>query len=100
MKRKISLERLYSLGDYKNIKFSEEVSEIPDELVNNEQFITILTNLMLLRIEQNYNKYIKLMESTRGKSIEDAISLIEDLKINQLDNLETFIKEQAEKKEN
>ena len=100
MKRKISLERLYSLGDFKNIKFSEEVSEIPDELVNNEQFITILTNLMLLRIEQNYNKYIKLMESTRGKSIEDAINLIEDLKINQLDNLETFIKEQAEKKEN
>jgi len=100
MKRKINIERLYSLGDYKNIKFSEEVSEIPDELVNNEQFITILTSLMLLRIEQNYNKYIKLMESTRGKSIEDVINLMEDLKINQIDNLDAFLKEQAKEKEN
>lgn len=100
MKRKINIERLYSLGDYKNIKFSEEVSEIPDELVNNEQFITILTSLMLLRIEQNYNKYIKLMESTRGKSIEDVINLLEDLKINQIDNLDAFLKEQAQEKEN
>jgi len=94
MKRRINIERLYNLGDFKNIKFSEEVSEIPDELVNNEQFVTILTNLMLLRIEQNYNKYIKLMESTRGRSIDEAINLIEDLKITQLDNLENFIKEQ------
>jgi len=98
MKRKINIERLYSLGDYKNIKFSEEVSEIPEELVNNEQFITILTSLMILRIEQTYNKYIKLMESTRGRSTDDAISLIEDLKINQLDNLLDFMKETKKEK--
>lgn len=100
MKRKISIERLYNLGDFKNIKFSEEVSEIPDELVNNEQFITILSSLMLLRIEQNYHKYIKLMESTRGRSVEDAIGLLEDLKISQIDHLEEFLKEQAKEKEN
>ena len=95
MKRSIEIDRLYWLGDFRNIRFREEVSDIPEGLVNNEQFITILTSLMLLRIEQNYNKYIKLMDSTKGKSTEDNISLIEDLKIRQLDNLSDFMKEQA-----
>jgi len=91
--KKISIERHYWLGDFKHIKIIEETAEIPNELSNNEEFIEAVTLLTLLHIEKTYNKYLKVLNSTKGLSIEDALLYLEDLTVREVDTLEKILKE-------
>ncbi len=88
MKNRIAVERIYSLGDYKNIKFTEETTEIPDEIYLNEEAISCIRNIQLLDIEIQYNRYLVLsrgdetalknvntFEKTRIKLYERFLSL-------------------------
>lgn len=69
MEKKISTERLYSLGDYKNIKFSDEITGIPDEISNNPEASKLLRYLQLLEIEYSYSRYMLLAEKLYGQKL-------------------------------
>jgi hypothetical protein len=80
MNKKISVERLYSLGDFKNIKFYDEISDIPENVALNEKAMSLLHFLQLLEIESSHKKYLRLgaMLPARPEQIDAAIELIEN----------------------
>lgn len=69
MEKKISTERLYSLGDYKNIKFSDEITGVPEDIFNNPDASKLLRYLQLLEIEYSYSRYMLLAEKLYGQKL-------------------------------
>jgi len=63
MQRKIIVERLYPLGDYKNIKLIEEVSEIPEELANNSDYMEKLRKSVMASVELGFYDYVTMLKT-------------------------------------
>lgn len=108
-KRSIGIERLFSLGDFRNIKFVDTIVDIPEEVANNEKVIQALTLIQLARIEKSYFQYLKMLETTskmvnRDEVIEYLASYSDEIysKLFELiKKQETFEeKEKQEKSEN
>jgi len=79
MDRSISVTRTYSLGNYKNIKFSDTISGIPDELANNTEFMNELRFLQIVGVDKNYFDYVQNAENWHNLNIEDAIATLDSL---------------------
>lgn len=87
MERTLFTERIYSLGDYKNIKFNNTLAGIPEELANNTKAIELLFTQQFLSCEIAYRKYYDMMEKIaeeftvlkNGKKIADTQAIIEFL---------------------
>ena len=62
MQRKISVERLYSLEQYQNIKFTSELSDIPEEVALDEQAMDMLYYLQMVSCDLAYKKYMEIRE--------------------------------------
>jgi len=77
MPGKISAERLYSLGNYKNIKFIEEVNDIPDDLMFNVEYVTYVRTLQALRLDKSYLQYLQLFDEVVQKVIDETMELAE-----------------------
>lgn len=72
MSKRIFVERLYSLGDYKNIKFGMEETELPDD-VDVEAHYKEITAL----IEKAFMDYKLMAEELRSKeTLEEAYDFI------------------------
>lgn len=89
--RTLKVERLYSLGDYKNIKFVSEIYNVPRELAFNKEVMDKINYLMLLDIESNFRKYVELSSTINTLKIEDTMKYLEEERINTLDELNKII---------
>lgn len=87
----LKVERLYSLGDYKNIKFVSELYNVPKELAFRKEFIDQINYLMLLDVESNFRKYIELSSTLSTIKLEDMMQYLEDERINTLDKIKDII---------
>jgi len=82
MEQTIGMERLYKLGDFKNLKFIDTISGIQDEYILNDEFQDMLRVLQLVRADKYYLKYVKLFDDVVQKvidkvmTIEEAIDLL------------------------
>lgn len=62
MERKLNTERLYYLGNYKNIKISNELSNIPESFIS-DKVIDLLYTHQLLAIEKAYRQYHEIIKN-------------------------------------
>jgi hypothetical protein len=62
MQNKLSVERLYSLGDYKNIKFINELDGIPESFATNPKAMELLFFQQTLACEIAYRKYYEVID--------------------------------------
>lgn len=62
MNRNLKLRRIYNLGDYNNIEFTEEITEIPEKFVLNEEVMSKFRQLLMLNVEKSYIKYLELLQ--------------------------------------
>jgi hypothetical protein len=99
MEKKISVERLFSLGDFKNIKFYDEITEIPEEVANNPEASSLLRYLQLLEIEYSYNHYMLLVEKLYGHKLplDEILELLEKERSLVFENLLKVINHKNEK---
>lgn len=79
MDRSISVTRTYSLGNYKNIKFSDTISEVPKDLAINQEVMGVLRYLQLVSIEKSYFEYVHNAEEWHDLGIEEAIEKLNGL---------------------
>jgi hypothetical protein len=101
MKRNLRIERLYSLGDYKNIKFYDEIEELPEEFTFNKEVISNIQFLQMLQIEQAHIRYMKLAaELSKHKNFEELETEIESLREKTLSELTKLIKNGNGEKQN
>lgn len=80
MKTSLRVERLYSLADYNNIKFSQEITEIPEHVLLNPRGIGLINSLIFLEMEKAHKNYIMLYKSYPASldQIEQTASIIEE----------------------
>jgi hypothetical protein len=77
MNRSLRVERIYRLGDYQDIRFADEITDLPESVATDDSLITKLTVMQLLRIETGLLKYYKIRSKYQGMPIEDALAAIE-----------------------
>ena len=91
MNKQIAIERIFSLGDYQNIKVTDVITEIPDAVASNPEAIKLLRYLQLVDIEWTYIHYAKLRATepklSNLESIETAMSFIEEERTTTFENL-------------
>jgi hypothetical protein len=81
MKRSLKTERLFSLGDWKNIRFHDEFLEIPEEYLTDKKFIDDIRMLQLLNVDVSFREYVKLQESELvGKDLDEALERLNELR--------------------
>lgn len=85
--RNIKIERLYNLGDYRNIKLIEEINDLPDAIQFKESLMSKIRYYLLVSIEQGFYKYKNLAQKVASLSPEEALAFLEEEKINTLDSL-------------
>ena len=76
MERTKTVERLFTLGDYQNIKFTDSVSGIPGKSLIVPELDRALTAIQLSSIQLSYFEYANLMKQVKGANIEDAIEFL------------------------
>lgn len=81
MKRSTTVTRLYSLGDYKNISFTDTIEDIPEEVALNNEAMQMLRAIQLFQIERAFLKYQRLRETTHRMNLEESLELINELDV-------------------
>lgn len=91
MNKQIAIERIFSLGDYQNIKVTDTITEIPDAVASKPEAIKLLRYLQLVDIEWTYIHYAKLraMEPKLSNldAIDSAMAFIEEERTQTFENL-------------
>jgi len=70
------MERLYSLGNYKNLKFIDEINELPDDIAFNGELISALRWLQLMQSELTFYRYLNLGSQYKDKSAEECLAIV------------------------
>jgi hypothetical protein len=91
MEQTIGVERLYTLGNYKNIKLSDIITNIPKELINNSSAQGLLRMLQFIRLDKSHIKYRILAENVYNISYEDALVLLDNLEKDTIDSLKNIL---------
>jgi len=78
MNKNISVERLFSLGDFRNIKFVSTVTDIPRDILLNKKGMSLLWYLQLLEIEESRHKYDLLSRKIIDTDHENIAKMIEE----------------------
>lgn len=57
MKRNLGLERVFKLGEFKSMRVTNDIDDIPDELALDEELVRSLRLLQLLEVDRVYYQY-------------------------------------------
>ena len=79
MDRSIGMERTFVLGQYKNIKLSDYISNIPEDILGNNDAMNALRLLQILHVDSTYMKYLKKSVTMRGIDYHNNPQLIEEV---------------------
>lgn len=90
MKRTITTDRLYSLGDYRNIRFIDVIDEIPDKLLLNKDYMGAVKFLQLISIEVAFRHYLKLMEEHPISTEQAAIEALETIRQTTIESIKAI----------
>lgn len=104
MNKTITVERIYSQGDYQNITIKDTINEIPEALATNPDALKLLRYLQLVDLEWSYLNYMKLRASepkiTNTETLEAATAFIEEERTITFEKLLNSIQTDKPKQEN
>ena len=103
MNKALTAERIFSLGNYENLKTTDTITEIPETIAMNPEALTLLRYLQLLDIENTYLRYQELRAKTKVRNAEDfdkALSFLEQERIQTFEDLLNTIYTTEKNKEN
>lgn len=86
-----TITRLYWLGDFRNISFSDTVEGIPEELILDNEFVMGLKFSQLLEIELAYRKYLALVKDHPADMSQKSVEAIEDLRTQTIRSLKDYL---------
>jgi hypothetical protein len=82
MNKTLSVERIFSLGDYQNIKFTDSITEIPEAVLLNSDAVKLLRYLQLIDIEWAYTHYtnlrLRMPKILKPEDVEAALAFVEE----------------------
>jgi len=81
MNRSIRYERLFPMGQYVNVKFVDEVNDLPEALCLNEELMNKIRYLQMVDVEIAYRIYLKLYEKSKTLDLEELAKSMEFLEV-------------------
>ena len=93
MERNLKTERLYNLGDYSNITFSDEINSIPERVLLNSELMGELQYLQMIGFELSLRKYKELMVLAKTYDVEVVLKFLEEERNQTLDKIRDLLKE-------
>ena len=82
MERTITTERLYPLGQYTNIKFADQIINLPDSVIFDVELSSKIRYLQMLEVELAYRAYVNLMKQAETKTEEEVAKFLEEQNAN------------------
>jgi len=79
MNQNLKIKRIYNLGNYSNVEFTEEVNDIPEGLVYNKEVMYKVRKLMILNIERQYRSYLETLKESEEDQDYLKDQLVDDL---------------------
>jgi len=96
MNRSLGVERVYHLGDYRSLRITDYINEIPIEKLDlNPEAIKLIRGLQLLGIEKAYYSYSYNSEilNTDYDTDEKKIQAITELETDTIEKLKEILKD-------
>lgn len=91
MDGKISIDRRYTLGDYKYMTLEDSIGGIPAKLMLNPKFLSSARVLQLISFEMVYARYMLIKDVLLKKSPEETLEILERMKDKELESLHKII---------
>jgi hypothetical protein len=91
MNRSLGIERVFSLGDYKSIRFSDIINELPQEVMLNQELIDKLRYLQMLNVDAAYQLYVDMNRRINRIPEEEKLSFLIEEKLNTLDDIKKLL---------
>ncbi len=92
MNRTLKTERLYPLGDFKNVKFVDEMIDIPEKVCMDENLMSKLRYLQMIDMELAYRQYLDLLKKVGTTQLEEAMRILLNEHTTTLQEIEKTIK--------
>jgi hypothetical protein len=91
MNRNLGIERVYSLGDYKSIRFLDFINEVPEEIAMNMDAVGLIRYLQLVGVDLAYTKYNMLLKQHTPMLEHERESFLTTEYANTMDELKQLI---------
>ncbi len=91
MERTIKIDRLYSLGKFKNVKLSNTIEHIPTEIWTNPDAMATLQFLLMLAVETDFRRYQKLNMALGGMSLEESLEKLSEMRDDTYKEIQSLI---------
>jgi len=79
MNMNLKIKRIYNLGNYSNVEFTEELNEIPEKLLFNKEAMYKFRKLLMLNVERAYKNYLELQNVDELEQEEERDWIMEEL---------------------
>ena len=79
MNQNLKIKRIYNLGNYSNVEFTEELNEIPEKLLFNKEVMHKFRKLLMLNVERAYKNYLELQNVDELEQEEERDWIMEEL---------------------
>lgn len=90
MNRSIKYERLFPMGQYVNVKFSDEITDLPEAVCLNEDLMGKIRYLQMVDVEISYRVYLKLYEKAKTLDLEELAKSMEFLETEKQETIRTI----------
>lgn len=93
MQQKLSVERLYRIADFENLKITSELTEIPQQIFLNEEAQDKIRKLLLVDVEFTWWEYTELLKKLHQTiSTPETLKYLKDIKSQTFNELCQLIK--------
>jgi hypothetical protein len=96
MTRTLGVERVFTLGNYKTIRFIDTIENIPEKLAFDAELVSKIRALQFITIEKDYRDYIATNKEVNAMSFEDAITALDEERATTLEDIKNILTEKEE----
>ena len=87
MNRNLTAERLYSIRQYENIKLTDTIEDLPDEIALDPGWVNDLRYLQFVELELSYRRYLDLIKNLNSLDLDNSLAFLEQEKTNTIDTI-------------
>jgi hypothetical protein len=96
MNRNSHVERVYPLGDYKTLRLSDDIIDIPMPLAMDKEFMGLVRYLQLVEVEITYRKYFELLKQTNAITVDEAMKFLAKVQEDTMGEIKAKLEDKGE----
>ena len=92
MKRNLGLERVFKLGDFKSMRVTSDVLDIPEELADDTLYVAWVRQLQLIEVDRIFYQYrVQAGELNELETDQDRLTMLVEQEAQTVANIQARI---------